>query len=122
MQHALNDGTCNVRSLRVVSTAENQRSVPRHHGNVLCLDVNYGPMDTVDMSAKGISFIGTGYVPGDQINLWLVSKANERDFVDTVCEVVAVHDGRIAAVFIQRTERLENFILTHIVDPPLIHE
>ena len=98
----------------------NHRAVPRHHANVVCMDVCHDPMPMVDISTKGVSFIGTGFAPGDVVNLWLVSAANEKDSVETLCSIVSVVDDRVAALFIQRTERLESFIIAHISDPPLI--
>ena len=96
---------------------ENHRALPRHHGNVLCLDVCHDPMPMIDMTTKGIGFLGTGFAKGDVVNLWLVAAGDEKDTVETLCEIVSVNDNRVAAVFVAKTERLENFIITHISDP-----
>lgn len=103
-----------------MASVENKRNVPRHHANVKCMDVSHDPMPMVDISTNGVSFIGTGFVPGDIVNLWLVSVADEKDNVETLSSIVSVVGDRVAAKFIQRTERLETFIITHISDPPLI--
>jgi hypothetical protein len=104
--------------------SENHRVLPRHKGNVLCEDVNHAAVPLIDMTTKGISFIGSkDFQPGEVVNLWLISAADKKDTVETLCRIVNVFDDRVSAVFIERTERLENFIVTHIIDdPPLIQD
>ncbi len=101
--------------------SENQRVLPRHKGNVLCEDLGHTPVPLIDMTTKGISFLGHGHQVGDVINLWLISEPNPQDTVEAMCRIVNVLGERVSAVFIERTEKLENFIVTHIIDdPPLI--
>lgn len=105
------------------NSTENHRILPRHRGHVLCMDVNHDAVPLIDMTTKGISFIGDGYSPGDTVNLWLVSTEDEKDTVETLCKIVNVIGERVSAVFIERSERLELFVVTHIIDdPPLIQK
>ena len=99
------------------SPFENRRDIPRHHGNVMCLDVTHDPMPMIDMNTKGIGFIGSGFTAGETVNLWLVSAGDPRDEVETLCQVVSVHGDRVAVIFLDRTEKLETFIIKHITDP-----
>ena len=88
-----------------------------HRDNVLCLEVCHDPMPLIDMSTKGIGFVGTGFAKGDVVNLWLVAAGDQNETVESLCQIVSVNGDRVAAVFMDKTERLETFIITHISDP-----
>ena len=98
-------------------TDANKRAVPRHHANVRCLEVSRDLMPVIDISTKGISFIGTGFALGDDVNLWLISTDDASKSVEVLCQVVMVKDDRVAVVFVNKTERLESFVISHISDP-----
>ena len=96
---------------------ENKRAVPRHHANVRCLEVSRDLMPVIDISTKGVSFIGEGFAVGEQVNIWLVSEEDEKNCVETLSQVVSIHENRVAVLFVNRTEKLESFIISHITDP-----
>ena len=101
----------------MTSPFDNRRDIPRHHGNVLCLDVSHDPMPMIDMSTKGIGFIGTGFTAGETVNLWLVAAGDAKESVETLCHIVSVRGDHVAATFLDKTEKLETFIIRHITDP-----
>ena len=100
-----------------MSTFENKRTVPRYSCNARCFAVTYAEMPVLDMSVRGISFLGNGFSQGDVVNLWLIATTLEREVVETLCEIVGVIGDRVAATFVNKTETLENFILAHAAEP-----
>ena len=98
----------------MMNAAMERRDAYRFPGQILFIKIGIRPYPIIDISSGGVAFEAENYAVGDLVRLKIVSVLDKYDAAETVCQVLKVDAYRVAARFVEPTQKLTDYVTRYI--------